>query len=448
MNLHRSNISIDTPVDVSNNSRGFSIAFNKLLTSRFFRNASWLAGAVLANRITRLLTAVILARYLSPIEFGIAAVALTCNELIKVLAQNGVGAKIIQASEAELSQVCDTAYKLNWIFFVGLTILQCSVAAMVAHYYQDPELGYMIAYLAIVYLIMPFGLVQAFLIQRKNKLRVTAIVSASQITVDNLMTAGLAIFGFGIWSIIIPKVVVAPIWLFGTLSQQRWTRQVGAKMQNIGNILHFGKNILGSELAKVLRTNIDNLLVAWALGLEAAGIYYFAKNAGLGISLSLISAFNLSLFTHLCEFSNNLKLLKKEFLSSIKMTSFILVPIIASQAFLAHWYVPILFGKQWMNAIVPISLLCLSAIPRPLGEAASELLKALGKPNIDFIWNTVFSLVYLFTIAIGLQWGVVGVAASILFVHLLMPLFCLWTIVNYLSIDKINLKSIILIGEK
>ncbi|MEP1740824.1 MAG: lipopolysaccharide biosynthesis protein [Kangiellaceae bacterium] len=416
--------------------------------NRFFKNASWLAGAELANRITRLITAVILARYLSPVEFGIAAVALTCNELIKVLAQNGVGAKIIQASEEQLSQICNTAYRLNWIFFIGLTILQCSVALIVADYYQNPELGYMISYLAIVYLIMPFGLVQAFLIQRNNKLRVTAIVSASQITADNLLTAVLALFGFGIWSIIIPKVLVAPIWLFGTLSQQQWSRQLGATMKGAAEILQFGKNILGSELAKVLRANIDNILVAWVLGLEAAGIYYFAKNAGLGISLSLISAFNLSLFTHLCEFSSNLHQLRREFLSSIRTTSLVLIPIIATQAILAYWYVPLLFGEQWNIAIVPISLLCLSAIPRPMGEAASELLKSLGRADVDFCWNILFSIGYLLAVSIGVQWGVVGVAGAILCIHLLMPAYCIWTITQFIPKQNKSLKQLNFLGDK
>jgi PST family polysaccharide transporter len=428
--------------------RRWSRLTNKFTNNRFIRNASWLAGAEFANRITRLLTAIVLARYLSPLEFGIAAVALTCNELIKVLAQNGVGAKIIQASEDELSQVCNTAYRLNWIFFCGLTILQCIVAVLVADFYDNPELGYMIAYLAAVYLIMPFGLVQAFLIQRNNKLRVTAIVSASQITADNLLTATFAVFGFGIWSIIIPKVLVAPIWLFGILSQQQWSRKVGTKMVRVGEILHFGKNILGSELTKVLRGNIDNLIVASVLGLEAAGIYFFAKNAGLGISLSLISAFNLSLFAHLCEFRNDLTKLRDEFFHSMKTTSFFLIPIIAMQALLANWYVPALFGDQWSIAVLPICLLCLSAIPRPMGDAASELLRTIGRPNIDFVWNLIFSVAYLVAIFVGIQWGIVGVAASILIVHMLMPIFCIWTVTKFLRKRKSNLKSLILVGDE
>ncbi len=419
----------------------------KLFQGRFLKNASWLAGAELANRITRLLTAIVLARYLTPIEFGIAAVALTCNELIKVLAQNGVGAKIIQANEDELAQVCNTAYRLNWIFFSGLVVLQCSVAVFIAKHYQNEELGYMIAYLSVVYLIMPFGLVQTFLIQRKNKLHVTAVISASQITVDNLLTAILALFGFGIWSIIIPKVV-APIWLFGTLSQQYWAPTVGMRMKNIGNIIHFGKNILGAELTKALRINVDNLLVAWILGLEAAGIYYFAKNAGLGISLSLISAFNLSLFTHLCEYRNDINRLRIEFFKSIRSTSIFLIPIIVSQALLAFWYVPIIFGEQWSIAVVPITLLCLSAIPRPMGDAASALLRAIGQPNVDFVWNIIFSIGYLIAIVIGLQWGVVGIAAAVLMVHMLMPLFCLWTISHFLPRAKNKLNPFILVGDE
>ncbi|MCW9017447.1 MAG: oligosaccharide flippase family protein, partial [Kangiellaceae bacterium] len=321
-----------------------------LRANRFLKNAGWISACELFNRLTRLVTAIVLARYLSPLEFGVAAIALTANDLIKVLAQNGVGAKIVQATEEELESVCQAAYKTNWLFCGGLFLLQNTVAILVAVFYQDTSIGLLIACLSLVYLVMPFGLVQAFLLYRANKLKITAAVSAVQTSLDNVITIFLALAGLGIWAIVLPKVLVAPVWLYGILSNQRWNKDSRVAPAKITEILHFGKNILGTEVCKALRLYADNLMVALFLGVEAAGIYFFAKNAGLGISLSFINAFNHSLFSHLCDIKNSNLELKNEFIRTVKITLLFLLPIIILQGGLAHWYVPIVFGEQWSSA--------------------------------------------------------------------------------------------------
>ncbi|TQV73786.1 oligosaccharide flippase family protein [Aliikangiella marina] len=404
-----------------------------LIQNRFVRNASWIGASELVNRVTRLITAIILARYLSPLEFGIAAVALTTNDLIKVLAQNGIGAKIIQAKDSELESVCRTAYRLNWYFCGGLFILQCLVAFCIAYYYQSTDIALMIATLALVYLMMPFALVEAFLIQRQNRLNVTAVIGVSQTATDNVLTVLLALSGLGVWAVILPKVVVGPIWVFGTLSQQTWRADKSISPAKASTILNYGKAILGSEVNKALRLNVDTMLVAFFLGLEASGIYFFAKNAGLGISLSLINAFNTSLFAHLCDLRNSDDEVKAAFSSALKTILFILAPLIFLQGSLAYWYVPWVFGEQWTSAIPVLMLMCFSAIPRPFAEATSELLKAKGLVNVDLKWNTLFTGAFLMAICIGQLAGIVGVAFAVFAVHLLCPCYCVWSMKRFFN---------------
>ena len=405
-----------------------SLRLKNLFNNRFVKNAGWISGCELINRVTRLVTAIVLARYLSPLEFGIAAIALTANDLIKVLAQNGVGAKIVQAHENELEAICQAAYRINWLFCGGLFLLQLGVACIVGVYYQNMDVAWMIAFLSIVYLFMPFGLVQAFLLIRANRLNVNAAVSATQTSIDNLITILFAIMGMGVWAIIVPKVLVAPIWLIGIRINQKWIPQATVSPAPMMLILNYGKNILGAEINKALRLHADNLLVAFFLGIEAAGIYFFAKNAGLGISLAFINAFNQSLFAHLCEFSRQKEKLRAEFARSLKIILFCLFPIILLQGGLAHWYVPVVFGEQWSDATTILMLLCFSALPRPFGEAASELLKAIGRVEVVFKWNMLFSLIFMLSILCGQLFGLLGVAIGVLLAHCLYPLFCLWSL--------------------
>ncbi|MDM8564115.1 lipopolysaccharide biosynthesis protein [Candidatus Halobeggiatoa sp. HSG11] len=397
--------------------------------NRFVHNVGWIGLSEMMARVSRLLTAIVLARYLSLEEFGIAALVMTTDELIKVFNQNGIGAKIIHTSKQHLEAVCNTAYRLNWFVCITLFLLQSLAAFPIAWFYQQPQLVEMVMLLAIVYLLMPLGLVQAFLIQRENRFKVIALVAGVQVTVDNLLTAGLAIAGFGVWAIVLPKLLVAPIWVIGMRMNYSWKFKLGTGFAHWQEILHFGKHILGVELLKTLRLNLDNLIIGRFLGIEALGIYYFARNAGLGISLSLTRAFNTALFPHLCEVQHDRNLLREKFLNTLKIVSLSMIPLILAQALLAPWYVPIVFGEKWIVAIPVLVLLCLSAIPRPYGEGASEVMRVLNKPHIDFYWSLLFTVFFFIGLLAALPWGITGVAVAILLIHLLaLPAYTGWVI--------------------
>jgi len=191
--------------------------------------------------------------------------------------------------------------------------------------------------------------------------------------------------------------------------------------------LDFGRNVLGVELLKTLRNNMDYLIIGRFLGLQELGVYYFAFNAGLGISLGVINAIDTSLFPHLCAVRSDLSQLWERYRSSLKTIAFAIVPLVLLQSSLAPFYVPILFGQKWVEAIPVLILICLSAIPRPFADATSHLLLAVDKSQIDLRWNLLFTGVFTLSLLIGVQWQSLGVAIAVLVTHtVLLPLFFLW----------------------
>jgi teichuronic acid exporter len=94
---------------------------------------------------------------------------------------------------------------------------------------------------------------------------------------------------------------------------------------------------------------------------------------------------------------------------------------------LAPFYVPIVFGQNWVPAIPVLILICLSAISRPFADAASQLLVAIGKPNLDLRWNIIFTGIFAAALLIEVQGQVFGVVTSVLLVHLIcLPIFTFW----------------------
>ena len=241
------------------------------------------------------------------------------------------------------------------------------------------------------------------------------------------MSAILAFGGMGMWSIVLPWVLIAPIGVYIYYTNHPWRPTSGMTTKHWKEIFNFGKNFLGIRLLGTLRNNLDYLIVGRFLGVKELGIYFFGFNAGLGISLSIIGAVTSAILPHLCEARSDSLEFKKVYFNTLKTIGIIIIPWIILQSSLAPFYVPIVFGQKWVVAIPILILVCLSAIPRPFANAASQLLVAIGKPELDLRWNIIFTFLFGCALLIGVHWQSVGVATSVLLLHLLcLPLFTLW----------------------
>jgi O-antigen/teichoic acid export membrane protein len=402
--------------------------FQSILSGQFIRNIGWLGAAELLNRILRLGTTVTLARVLTPYDYGLTAVILTTQEVANVFTlRSGLGAKLIQAPTADLDRLCNTTYWMNWILCIAMFLLQCLVAWPVAWFYGNNAVILPICVIAVNYLFLPTFAVQGSLIFRENRMNIPAICNAVQSLLINTLTITFALRGMGFWSIVLPILLTVPVWVLINRANHPWRPTGKFTLDGWRELADFALNFLGVELLTKVRANIDYLLVGRFLGIEALGLYYFAFNAGLGISLSVIQSFTWSLYPHLCEVRDNLGAMRQRYFKSLKTIALIIVPMVLLQSSLAQFYVPIVFSSKWLPAIPMLVMICLSAIPRPFAEAASMLLQSAGKGRLDLYWNVIFTALFIVCLLGAMQFGIYGVAAAVLLVHgAAIPLFSLW----------------------
>lgn len=376
-------------------------------------------------RITRIITAIVLTRSLSASELGLAAVAMTAYETIGVLSSNGLLAKIVQASDDDVAELASTAYWLSWLVYIAMALVQLSAAIGLSFYFHNSVIFLAIAGMSLIYLSTPLSVVQAALLQREGRLGVLAFGSSAQMTTDNILCCGLALSGFGFWAILIPKLLVMPIWVVVVRSQHAWRNHQPFTMKRWRDFYEFGRHFLPVELLGAFRGNIDNVVIGSMLGVEALGLYYFAFNAGLGLSLSVINAAGDPIYSKLCRAVRGDKAaLQEQFMKSLKLLVLIVTPVIVIQAVLVPFYVPFVFGPAWVNAVPIVALICLSALPRPLMVVGSYLLRAIGRPDLDLRWNISFTALLTIAIVIGAVWSVTGVATAIVIVNFVaIPIF-------------------------
>ena len=384
------------------------------------RNLSYLMGAEGLSRVFRVCTTILMAQALSIAQFGLLAIALTVFELIAVLANNGFGLFLLKHSDKHLSSAANTVYLLSWLWAGLMCVLQLVVALVLEHVGQS-EAALLVQAMAPFHLLTPFALTHVYLIHRSGELGSFAGVATVQNICDCLFTMLFLALGAGVWAIVFARLISIVVWVIGFRLSKGW--QLDLSEGFVGPQLAFAYTgaVLASEYSKSFRTWGDNLIVGSALGAEVLGIYYFAKNSGLGISLSISQVCVTTLtprFAQIVREEGNERAAARKRL--IFMFGGFFTAIVFSQALFAPVYVPILFGDTWIPAVPVLTLLCLSAIPRGIGELYACLARTSGLSGYEMRWNGLYSLFFLASVFVGVQLGLEWLCIMLILLNGLM----------------------------
>lgn len=367
-----------------------------------------------AAKASRLLVVIAVARSMDAGAIGLAAAALAAADILKALTENGVGQRIIAAPEHRLEATCATARDIFTLWCCGLCGLQILVAAGLVALGGNALVGGMIALLALEYLFMPAGLVQAALAMREGKMQQTAAIAGGQVVGANVMAALLALIWPGPLALVLPRLLAAPIWLICMRRLRPWTPKAGSARAPLSDFTRFGANVLAIEIVKALRLQADKLLIGLLMGPELLGLYFLAFNAGLGLASSFSVALSVVIFPHLCraaEPGRDQGTRRAEALrQGITLSLAIIAPVVALQAALAPVYVPLLFGNGWDGIAEVVSILCLAAIPMSLWSSAAGWLRAEGRTGAELRATLVLTAALLMNTVLLAPFGLTALA--------------------------------------
>jgi len=387
----------------------------KVKTSSFISRLAWLFAGEGTARVMRLFTAVILSRYLTPFEFGLAALILSFDEILRVLTRNGIvtrngiGQKIIQCKTSELDSVCQTVYRINWWLHIVLFTISLLAAKPMAIWFDYDQLQYLIPVVAITYLIYPFAMVQVNLVKRQQDMKSTGCIYGLQVGTDNVLAAILALSGFGIWAIVIPKIIVAPIWIIAYRRINQWRFNANAERAPLNQVWQFSIHIFLVELLRTTRQYADRILIGALLGVEILGIYFFAVSAGSGLSYALIKVFTTVVMPDLSHRARKvmaqshkgsqavdwLELYESAFIRYLLIDLLIVVPIVLMQLVFAPVYVPVVFGQHWAHAIPVLMVLCGATIFQGMVDVGSQVFRASAQTHLDVQLNAISTATFV-----------------------------------------------------
>ncbi|MBO0930097.1 MOP flippase family protein [Fibrella aquatilis] len=415
-------------------------------TNAAMNGGKWITIATVVSTVLQFAQIAVLTRLLTPAAFGLVSVSSLIITFFQLFTNLGFSNSIIYKQESDRT-VLSTLYFLNLL--VGLVIfaaVQLSTPAIAA-FYNQPKLDRVLHLSSIYFLIVYFGQIYLFLMEKELRFRSIASIEIIGAVVGTITTVALAYSGYHELSLIIGQLVMQLVKTTGQIMLGRglFKPLLSFSLAEAKDHLRFGLYNLGDGLLGFVQSNSDNILIGKMLGVEMLGYYTIAYQLAIFPITKLNPIILQVAYPILAKMQGNNAELKRAYLKILDILSYCNMPLLAGLFVTAESVVPLVYGPGWEKTIELIHIFVFVGLFMCLSHPLFTLAFTKGKPNLLFYLNLVtlvmkIPLVYF----LGQYYGVIGIATAFLLATL-FNLLANFAIVHYLIGDFMGtfLKNIV-----
>ena len=383
------------------------------LTHQVMGGLLWTAGGKGAFVVLQLGVVLVLARLLTPTEFGVAGAALVVLQFSSIFSQLGFGPALVQRGSLEERHV-RTAYTCSFLLGVALAAVVYASSSLIASFFRMPDLEPLLRAVAWIFPARGLGTVSLSLLQRERRFQWLATVEVVTYAVGyGLVATVLAWRGLGAWALVVGQLVQVAIQTALTLLARPPASLPVPDWQSFRELVYFGGGVTVSRVSSYVAANGDNLVVGRWLGAEALGLYgrayvLMAQPARMfGLILDQV------LFPVLSGVQADTRRLAAGFRRGVALVASLILPVSVAFTVFAPELVNLLLGPGWSGVVLPFRVLALAMLFRASHPVSDSLSRAVGAVYERAWRHTAYALLVLVGSWIGQHWGLTGVALAI-----------------------------------
>lgn len=375
--------------------------------------------------VLQLISTIVLARLLSPEDFGLVAMVFVVTTFINIFRDIGLTKAAIQKEQITGDQL-SSLFWINLAVCLGFATLLFALSPVVVAFYGRPELSSVVtAYAAILFVQGSTAIHVAILSRRFQYLRITVIEVVSLLT--GVYTGILlALEGAGYWSLVAKVGATSLAALFGYFVFSQWLPGRYVRGCGIRSLIAYGVNLSGFRIMAFCTRQVDKILIGWFWGASALGLYTKAYELIMLPVTQINGPATKVMLPALSRCHSEPDRFKQYYLSGIALLVSVSAPLTAFLAISAHPIVSLVFGDQWLD-VVPVFLGLIPAMfISLLNVTTGWVFQATGSVDRQLKWGLFEAPVHVAGMAIGLPFGPVGVAIAIstTFACLRIPYLC------------------------
>jgi O-antigen/teichoic acid export membrane protein len=363
------------------------------------------------NGVLQLIAAIVLARLLTPDDFGLVAIITVLTSFAFILIDFGVGDATTQRSRITQSQVSSLFWLSSGIGFAIAAVL-AACGPLIASLYRDPRLESVALYSAITFALSGMAGQHLSLLRRTMQFAAVAKVQFLSSLAGVLIGIVAAMCGFGYGALVLRQIVNAACLTAGAWINCPWRPGYPVFDSEVKSMVRFGMHVVGFSVVYSLARAADRI---------ALGLYY--RPSEVGFYQNAVTLYDYSIFQSLAQLHNvgsaalsklqsDHAALRQKYKAALSALAFFAMPAAAILSVTAQDVVVILLGERWRAAGSLLSIIALRGIVQVIEGSQGWLHLSLGHPGRWRNWGIVTAIVQVVAILAGLPFGATGVATA------------------------------------
>lgn len=379
----------------------------------------WVAGVRVFRQLAEFTLVAVLARLLTPADFGLVGMVLVFSNLSWVLTEAGFIAALVQRESLHTRHL-HTAFWLVSGLSLTIAIMFVLGAPLLAALYETPELAPVAAAMSLNLLAGGLGVVPVARLQRAMAFRGLSIMEACATVAGGLLAVTMALHGMGVWSLVAQVIAVPALRSAGCWVLAGWRPRLRFDLRAARELARVSVPLMGTNLLGYAHRNLDKLLIGRFLGAAALGVYGRAYNVMLMPLLHITYVTQNVMLASLSRMQSDHARVRAAYLRAVGVLALVTMPAMAGLLAVADVFVPTVFGGQWTAMVPVLQVLCIVGLVQPVSATAGWLFISQGRTDLQLLWNLFTTPTFVAAFAIGLKWGITGVAGAYALVNCLL----------------------------
>lgn len=355
---------------------------------------------------------IVLARLLSPEDYGIVGLIMVFIGIADVLIDGGLGNALIQKKELSQDDI-STVFTSNFLISLFLFLIIFFSAPYIASYVEIEKFCLYLRIEAIMILVRALIIVHYSLMVKQMDFRKLAIIGLGVNFLTTSLAIGMALYGCGIWSLIVRNLAIDVFCLIIYFLVFKVKLSIYISKKSFSQLFSFGIFVAIANLVESLYSNILSFILGKRFSVQDLGYYNQAYALEQIPVYSLTAILNQVFFPFLSKEQDNREKMRSDVKMSIQAMSFIIYPMMAFLIFFAEPIIVLLYSDKWLPSVPFFQILCAIGFTNFIYHLNRSIMKAVGKSRVLFYTQIAVSVIGLLLIALAIPFGIIAVVVSV-----------------------------------
>jgi PST family polysaccharide transporter len=364
-----------------------------------------------AQFLIQSIATVVLARLLTPTDFGLVAMVSTVTGLGQAFADLGLSEATIQRKEISQAQV-SALFWINVAIGLGLMLVTVTLAPVLATFYRDPRLVNITLLVSLTFLIGGLRVQPDAILKRQMRFSSLAIRDVASYALAVPVAITMAWRGAGYWALVALPLTLNFTQMALSWLMVKWRPGLPRRAPGVGSMIAFGGSVAASYFIVTVSRSADNVLIGWHLGAGPLGLYSRAYNLLMLPVRQLSAPAGSVAIPAFSRTQGDPERFARYYLRAVNLIMWISAPVFGFLFVAAQPVIVLVLGNQWRQAAPVFQILVLAALGQLLLESTIWLFVSRGQSRQLLKLLLIISPIIVGSYAIGLPFGIKGVAVS------------------------------------